>query len=274
MAFVQPVFIGQQAYVLRELLASKDRITLDRAKQSHADINNMIATMGHIVAWGQLRSAGRQGSALVDDLMDYAQGKSGKVSCWSHRMSLPSRPCWMPRILPVLRTKARFSAELIAASRSVGFEMSSWAHHFCWPARANRGARAAHFQVGAGCVPIHKGVCQKNKRMRQALMHPKKHSSGCQDRCCKCPIAIATVLGKFIGMRLSFVKEWLRRVRRTARIDPHCKHYSARQAYWAAKALRSTWRVTTYVLIFLARELGGACMAVRNLGFKKFEFAF
>ena len=75
MAFLQPVFIGPQAYVLRELQASEDRVSLDGAKQSRGDIKNVIATMGRIVAWGHLRSAGRQGSAIADELMDYAQGK-------------------------------------------------------------------------------------------------------------------------------------------------------------------------------------------------------
>ena len=75
MAFLQPVFIGKQAYVLRELQASEDRVSLDGAKQSLGDIKQVIATMGHILAWGQLRSAGRQGSAIADELMDYASGK-------------------------------------------------------------------------------------------------------------------------------------------------------------------------------------------------------
>ncbi|WP_029527682.1 DUF2252 domain-containing protein [Polaromonas glacialis] len=75
MAFLQPVFIGRQAYVLRELQASEDRVSLDGAKQSQGDIKQVIATMGRIVAWGQLRSAGRQGSAIADELMGYAQGK-------------------------------------------------------------------------------------------------------------------------------------------------------------------------------------------------------
>ena len=75
MAFLQPVFIGRQAYVLRELQASDDRVLLDGAKQSQGDIKQVIATMGRIVARGQLRSAGRQGSAVADKLMDYAQGK-------------------------------------------------------------------------------------------------------------------------------------------------------------------------------------------------------
>jgi uncharacterized protein (DUF2252 family) len=75
MAFLQPVFIGRQAYVLRELQPSEDRVSLDGAKHSQGDIKQVIATMGCIVAWGQLRSAGQQGSAIADELMDYAQGK-------------------------------------------------------------------------------------------------------------------------------------------------------------------------------------------------------
>ena len=75
MAFLQPVFIGRQAYVLRELQACEDRVSLDGAKQSQGDIKQVIATMGRITAWGQLRSTGRQGSATADELMDYARGK-------------------------------------------------------------------------------------------------------------------------------------------------------------------------------------------------------
>lgn len=75
MAFLQPVFIGSQAYVLRELQPSEDRVSLDGAKQSQGDIRQVIAAMGRIVAWGQLRSAGRQGSVIADELMDYARGK-------------------------------------------------------------------------------------------------------------------------------------------------------------------------------------------------------
>lgn len=74
-AFLQPVFIGQQAYVLRELQASGDRVSLDGAKQSQGDIKQVIANMGQIVAWNQLRSSGRQGSAIADELIGYAQGK-------------------------------------------------------------------------------------------------------------------------------------------------------------------------------------------------------
>ena len=32
--------------------------------------------MGNVVAWGQLRSGGRQGSAIADDLITFAQDSS------------------------------------------------------------------------------------------------------------------------------------------------------------------------------------------------------
>ena len=91
MAFLQPVFIGRQAYVLRELQASEDRVSLDGASQSQGDIKSVIATMGQIVAWGQLRSAGRQGSANADELIDYAQGKKWQSQLLASSQDLAER---------------------------------------------------------------------------------------------------------------------------------------------------------------------------------------
>lgn len=76
MAFLQPVAWGRTAYVLRGLQPSEDRVSLDRARQPLADILQVMATMGQIVAWGQLRSGGRQGSATADELMAWAQGRT------------------------------------------------------------------------------------------------------------------------------------------------------------------------------------------------------
>jgi len=75
MAFLQPVVRGRTSYVLRGLQPTEDRVSLDRARQSLADIQKVMATMGQIVAWGQLRSGGRQGSATADELIDFAQGR-------------------------------------------------------------------------------------------------------------------------------------------------------------------------------------------------------
>jgi uncharacterized protein (DUF2252 family) len=78
MAFLQPVMINHTSYVLRGLQPTEDRVSLNGAKQSLVDIKKVIATMGHIVAWGQLRSSGRQGSAVADELIDYSMGKKWK----------------------------------------------------------------------------------------------------------------------------------------------------------------------------------------------------
>jgi uncharacterized protein (DUF2252 family) len=78
MAFLQPVMIDHASYVLRELQPTEDRVSLDGAKQSLVDIKKVIASMGNMVAWGQLRSSGRQGSAIADELIDYAMGKKWK----------------------------------------------------------------------------------------------------------------------------------------------------------------------------------------------------
>ena len=72
MAFLQPVLMGGKSYVLRGLQPLEDRIVLNGAKQSTAEIRQAIATMGQIVAWGQLRSSGRQASAIADELVEFA----------------------------------------------------------------------------------------------------------------------------------------------------------------------------------------------------------
>lgn len=78
MAFLQAVTMGGTSYVLRGLQPSEDRVSLDGARQSLADIKKVIATMGCIVGWAQLRSGGRQGSSITDELIDFAQSKKWK----------------------------------------------------------------------------------------------------------------------------------------------------------------------------------------------------
>jgi len=73
MAFLQPVQFGDQPFVLRALQPSEDRVTLDRRAQSKADLRKTIVTLGRLLAWAQLRSSGRQGSATADALIDWAQ---------------------------------------------------------------------------------------------------------------------------------------------------------------------------------------------------------
>ncbi|WP_211441546.1 DUF2252 domain-containing protein [Collimonas humicola] len=78
MAFLQPVMLGKTSYVLRGLQPSEDRVALKQPRHSTAEIQQVMTVMGDIVAWAQLRSAGRQGSAIADELIAFGQGKKWK----------------------------------------------------------------------------------------------------------------------------------------------------------------------------------------------------
>lgn len=79
MALLQAVRLGQapsvQPCVLRELQPSEDRVSLHRADHALAEMAQVIGHMGRLLAWAQLRSAGRQGSAPADALIDFGQRK-------------------------------------------------------------------------------------------------------------------------------------------------------------------------------------------------------
>lgn len=70
-AMLQPVQMGGRVFVLRALQPSQDRIDLKKA--SADDLESLVGTMGQLVAWAQLRSAGRDGSASADELIAFGQ---------------------------------------------------------------------------------------------------------------------------------------------------------------------------------------------------------
>ena len=78
-AFLQPVRVDENAYVLRALQPAEDRVALTRSRRSLAELEPVIGTMGRIVAWAQLRGAGREGSAIADELIEFAQRKKWKA---------------------------------------------------------------------------------------------------------------------------------------------------------------------------------------------------
>ena len=71
-AFLEAVRLGTKPYVLRALQPFEDRVTLNAAKQGPVVLRHVTQTMARLVAWAQLRSAGRDGSAIADELVDYA----------------------------------------------------------------------------------------------------------------------------------------------------------------------------------------------------------
>lgn len=72
-AFLAPVTIGDRSYVLRELLPSQDRLVLAGWNGKLRRLEKVLSTMGRIVAWNNLRSGGRQGSAIADEWVDFGQ---------------------------------------------------------------------------------------------------------------------------------------------------------------------------------------------------------
>lgn len=86
MAFLHAVTLGRDAFVLRELQPGEDRVDVDRARDSLDRFRDVIHTMADVVAWAQLRSAGRQGSADADALVDF-----GTARAWRRPLVSASR---------------------------------------------------------------------------------------------------------------------------------------------------------------------------------------
>ena len=74
-ALLGAIRIGRGGYVVRELQPSKDRLTLKDARGDVGRLHSVVATMGRLTAWAQLRSSGRQGSATIDDLIAFARDR-------------------------------------------------------------------------------------------------------------------------------------------------------------------------------------------------------
>ena len=73
MAFLQAVELEGKPYTLRGLQPSEDRVALDAWNGKLRRLEEVLATMGQVVAWAHLRSAGRQGSAIADAFVDFGQ---------------------------------------------------------------------------------------------------------------------------------------------------------------------------------------------------------
>ena len=69
-----------KAYVLKELQPDADRLNLARIAADREQLADAFQTMGHLVAWAQLRSSGRDGSAPADGLISFAKGEPGMAT--------------------------------------------------------------------------------------------------------------------------------------------------------------------------------------------------
>jgi uncharacterized protein (DUF2252 family) len=70
-AFLHAVDFDGDSYILRDLQPSADRVSLDSRDLNLSDLKQFLATLGRLVAWGQLRSSGRDGSSTADELIEF-----------------------------------------------------------------------------------------------------------------------------------------------------------------------------------------------------------
>ncbi|MBV8036522.1 DUF2252 family protein [Roseateles sp.] len=86
MGFLHAVSWNGKPFVLRALQPSEDRVDLAALTQRGGPgLRHCLLTMGRLMAWAQLRSAGRQGSATADELVDF--GRRGQApGKWRDRL--------------------------------------------------------------------------------------------------------------------------------------------------------------------------------------------
>jgi len=89
MAFLHPIVRRRTSYVLRGLQPSEDRVALDASGVGLDQVRDVIQDMGRLVAWAQLRSAGRQGSVIADELIAFGAARKK----WQSDLVLAARGC-------------------------------------------------------------------------------------------------------------------------------------------------------------------------------------
>jgi len=75
-AWVSAVEMGGEPFVLRGLQPTQDKVSLDQWNGKLRRLEKVLKTMGETTAWNQLRSSGRQGSAIADELICWAENAS------------------------------------------------------------------------------------------------------------------------------------------------------------------------------------------------------
>jgi uncharacterized protein (DUF2252 family) len=78
-ALLSALKMENKAYCLRELQPLEDRVHLAEWDGEMERAAEVIATMAEVTAWGQLRSGGRQGSAIADELLVFGQATDWRL---------------------------------------------------------------------------------------------------------------------------------------------------------------------------------------------------
>ncbi|MBE9220763.1 DUF2252 domain-containing protein [Dolichospermum flos-aquae] len=72
-ALLEAINDSDKSYLLRELQPEEDAVNLQAWDGKLGRLQKLIQTMAQVTAWDQLRSGGRQGSAIADELINFGQ---------------------------------------------------------------------------------------------------------------------------------------------------------------------------------------------------------
>ncbi len=71
--FLHTVKLGGLPCILKRLQPSEDRVSIGEWGKKLDRLKDVVATMGRLVAWDELRASGRAGAATADELIAFAQ---------------------------------------------------------------------------------------------------------------------------------------------------------------------------------------------------------
>jgi uncharacterized protein (DUF2252 family) len=77
-ALLSTTVFNYDSFLLQELQPMEDKIDFNLIKDPYKDITEVINNMALLVASAQLRSSGRQGTALIDDLIEFGKDDQWK----------------------------------------------------------------------------------------------------------------------------------------------------------------------------------------------------
>jgi uncharacterized protein (DUF2252 family) len=95
-ALLYPVQLDGQSCILKRLQPSEDRVSIGEWGKKLDRLKEVVATMGRILAWDQLRASGRSGAASADELSAYALRTDWTPEMLeaTNRMALLTRQQW------------------------------------------------------------------------------------------------------------------------------------------------------------------------------------
>jgi uncharacterized protein (DUF2252 family) len=70
-AFMSPVIFQGSAFVYKGLQPTQDKLALEKWNGKLKRLEQVILSMGEIIAWSHLRSSGRSGSAISNELIQF-----------------------------------------------------------------------------------------------------------------------------------------------------------------------------------------------------------